>query len=60
MIVGGGNVGLEVASTLEDRESRVSRQNDRAGAAPAPKCAAEALERTIVLNGDGLDSRELC
>ena len=54
VIVGGGNVGLEVVRTLEERESRVRAkiiERDR-------KCAefaAEALERTIVLHGDGLD-----
>jgi len=55
VIVGGGNVGLEVAKTLEERESRVRAkivERDRRCA----EVAAEALERTIVLNGDGLDA----
>ena len=54
VIVGGGNVGLTVASTLEGRTKRVRAkviEKDR-------KCAeraADLLERTIVLNGDGLN-----
>jgi trk system potassium uptake protein TrkA len=55
VIVGGGNVGLAVAQQLEERESRVRAkviESDRARA----EFAAEALERTIVLNGDGLDA----
>lgn len=55
VIVGGGNVGLEVARTLEERESRVRAkiiERDRGCA----ERAAEALEKTIVLNGDGLDA----
>jgi len=54
VIVGGGNVGLTVAQALETRESRVRAkviERDRACA----ERAAEALERTIVLHGDGLD-----
>lgn len=55
VIVGGGNVGLEVAKTLEERKSRIRAkviERDRRIA----ERAAEMLERTIVLNGDGLDS----
>jgi len=55
VIVGGGNVGLAVAKTLESGQSRVRAkviERDRKIA----EHAAEALERTIVLNGDGLDS----
>ncbi|WP_170580630.1 Trk system potassium transporter TrkA [Ruegeria arenilitoris] len=55
VIVGGGNVGLEVARTLEEREGRIRAkviERDRRCA----ELAAESLERTIVLNGDGLDS----
>ncbi|WP_425090287.1 Trk system potassium transporter TrkA [Tropicimonas sp. S265A] len=58
IIVGGGNVGLSVARTLEKREHRVRVkmiERDRARA----EYAADALERTIVLNGDGLDSELL-
>lgn len=55
VIVGGGNVGLEVAKTLEDQETRIRSkviERDRSSA----ERAAEELERTIVLNGDGLDA----
>ncbi|WP_282095500.1 Trk system potassium transporter TrkA [Epibacterium ulvae] len=54
VLVGGGNVGLEVAKALEAQTVRTRVkviERDR-------KCAeraAEGLERTIVLNGDGLD-----
>lgn len=55
VIIGGGNVGLAVASALESGPERVrSKVIER-----SRKCAeraAEALERTIVLHGDGLDS----
>ncbi len=55
VIVGGGNVGLTVAKDLEKNAQRIRVkviERER-------KCAeraAEALERTIVLHGDGLDS----
>ncbi|MEL7090347.1 MAG: Trk system potassium transporter TrkA [Pseudomonadota bacterium] len=54
VLVGGGNVGLAVAKALETRTNRVrakmiERSRERA------ERAAEELERTIVLNGDGLD-----
>jgi len=55
VIVGGGNVGLEVAAELERKEGRIRAkviERDRKTA----ERAAESLERTIVLNGDGLDS----
>lgn len=55
VIVGGGNVGLGVAKALEARTERVrvkviekNRQN--------AEDAADVLDRTIVLNGDGLDA----
>ncbi len=54
VMVGGGNVGLAVATELETRADRVRAkviEKDRKRA----EIAAEALERTIVLNGDGLD-----
>ncbi|MBP0481907.1 Trk system potassium transporter TrkA [Sagittula salina] len=54
VIVGGGNVGLAVARRLEKRSERVRAkviERDRKVA----EHAAEALERTIVLHGDGLD-----
>jgi trk system potassium uptake protein TrkA len=54
VLIGGGNVGLAVAQALERRADRVrvkviERNRKRAEA------AADALERTIVLNGDGMD-----
>ena len=55
VIVGGGNVGLTVAKSLEDQASRIRVkviERDRSCA----ERAAEALERTIVLHGDGLDA----
>ncbi|MFC7703425.1 Trk system potassium transporter TrkA [Plastorhodobacter daqingensis] len=54
VIIGGGNVGLAVAQALERRTNRVRVkmiEKDRARA----ERAADALERTIVLNGDGMD-----
>ena len=54
VIIGGGNVGLAVAQALERREDRIRAkviEKDRGRA----EIAADALERTIVLNGDGLD-----
>ncbi|WP_370304293.1 Trk system potassium transporter TrkA [Pseudooceanicola sp.] len=53
VVVGGGNVGLTVARALEKRRLRTKViERSRANA----ERAAEALERTIVLHGDGLDS----
>ncbi len=54
VIVGGGNVGLAVAKELETRAIRVRAkviEFDRARA----EAAADTLERTIVLHGDGMD-----
>ncbi len=54
VIIGGGNVGLAVAQGLESRTERIRAkviERDRAVA----ERAADALERTIVLHGDGLD-----
>ncbi|TCP63369.1 trk system potassium uptake protein TrkA [Rhodovulum bhavnagarense] len=54
VIIGGGNVGLSVAQALERQEHRIRAkviEYDRRRA----EMAADALERTIVLNGDGLD-----
>ncbi|SFP60316.1 Trk system potassium transporter TrkA [Tranquillimonas alkanivorans] len=53
VIVGGGNVGLAVARALETRTERVRAkviEKDRRCA----ERAADELERTIVLHGDGL------
>ncbi|MFO7771874.1 Trk system potassium transporter TrkA [Roseovarius gahaiensis] len=55
VIVGGGNIGLAVAQACEARGARTRTkviERDRRNA----ERAADALERTIVLNGDGLDS----
>ncbi|GAB4301805.1 MAG: Trk system potassium transporter TrkA [Roseovarius sp.] len=54
VIVGGGNVGLAVAQAIEGRgrhtrAKMIERDRKRA------ERAAETLERTIVLHGDGLD-----
>ncbi|MBM1218831.1 Trk system potassium transporter TrkA [Ponticoccus sp. SC2-23] len=55
VIIGGGNVGLGVATALEARTVRprvkvIERSRQRA------ERAADALDRTIVLHGDGLDA----
>jgi trk system potassium uptake protein TrkA len=56
VIIGGGNIGLSVAQALESRQGKKTKakviERDRRSA----ERAAEILERTIVLNGDGLDS----
>lgn len=54
VIVGGGNVGLAVARHLETQPERVRVKMIERNRACAEH-AADALERTIVLNGDGLD-----
>ncbi|RVV99841.1 Trk system potassium transporter TrkA [Mesobaculum littorinae] len=54
VIVGGGNVGLAVARALETRTERVRARIIEIDRAKAER-AADALERTIVLNGDGLN-----
>ncbi|MFQ5621979.1 MAG: Trk system potassium transporter TrkA [Paracoccaceae bacterium] len=54
IIIGAGSVGLTVAKTLEKSGSKLRAkliERDRSCA----ERAADALERTIVLNGDGLD-----
>lgn len=58
VIIGAGNVGLGVARSLEARTERVRVkviERDRGRA----ELAADSLERTIVLNGDGLDANIL-
>ena len=55
VLIGGGNVGLMVARELESRAERVRAKVIEKNR----KCAehaAEALEKTIVLHGDGLDA----
>ena len=54
VIIGGGNVGLAVAQALERRTDRVRAKIIERSREQAER-AADALERTIVLNGDGLD-----
>ena len=58
VIIGGGNVGFTVAKHLENRSSRIRAkviEIDRENA----EYAAELLEKTIVLHGDGLDAEML-
>ncbi|MEY8831067.1 Trk system potassium transporter TrkA [Sedimentitalea sp. XS_ASV28] len=55
VIVGGGNVGLTVAKTLEKRQKRTRAKVIERNRKSA-EVAADALERTIVLHGDGLDA----
>ncbi|MGR3434878.1 MAG: Trk system potassium transporter TrkA, partial [Shimia sp.] len=55
VILGGGNVGLAVARALETRPDRIRAkvvEKDRRIA----ERAADTLEKTIVLHGDGLDA----
>ena len=55
VVIGGGNVGLGVARALENRPERLRVkmiERDRRAA----ERAADQLDRTIVLNGDGLDA----
>jgi len=54
IIIGGGNVGLEVAQNLEKGEGRMRVKLIEKNRKTA-ETAADALERTIVLHGDGLD-----
>lgn len=54
VIIGGGNVGLGVARALEARTDRVRAKIIEKNRARAER-AADSLERTIVLNGDGMD-----
>ncbi len=54
IVIGGGNVGLDVAQNLEKGEGRMRVKLIERNRAVAEK-AADALERTIVLHGDGLD-----
>jgi trk system potassium uptake protein TrkA len=55
VLVGGGNVGLTVAQHLEAGPQRIRTKVIEKNRRCAER-AAEALERTIVLNGDGLDA----
>ncbi|MEC3860988.1 Trk system potassium transporter TrkA [Mesobacterium sp. TK19101] len=58
VIIGGGNVGLMVARELESRADRVRVKVIERNRKVAEH-AAEALERTIVLHGDGLNTELL-
>lgn len=58
LIVGGGNVGLTVAQRLESGPDRVRVRVIESSRARA-EAAADALNRTIVLNGDGLSAELL-
>ena len=58
VLIGGGHIGLSIAKSLEQQEHRtrakiIEKNRDIA------EFAASELERTIVLNGDGLDARLL-
>lgn len=55
VIIGGGNVGLSVARALETRVDRIRVKVIERNRKQA-EIAADALERTIVLHGDGLDA----
>ncbi|MEM8803730.1 MAG: Trk system potassium transporter TrkA [Pseudomonadota bacterium] len=54
VVVGGGNVGLAVAQALEGRAERVRARVIERSRVCAER-AADTLERTIVLHGDGLN-----
>ncbi len=54
IIIGGGNVGLFVAQALEKGPHKVRAKVIEKNRSRA-ELVADALERTIVLNGDGLD-----
>ncbi len=58
VIIGGGNIGLAVARKLEERGKRTRTKVIERERGCAER-AAEVLERTIVLHGDGLDSQLL-
>ncbi|CUH62906.1 Trk system potassium uptake protein TrkA [Thalassovita gelatinovora] len=55
VIIGGGNVGLSVALALEEQTDRIRAKVIERSRKIAEK-AADTLERTIVLHGDGLDA----
>lgn len=54
LIIGAGNIGLNVAQKLEAAERRVRVKIIERDRTRAEK-AADALKRTVVLHGDGLD-----
>ncbi|MEC7761008.1 MAG: Trk system potassium transporter TrkA [Pseudomonadota bacterium] len=58
VILGGGNVGRAVAEALETRTDRVRAKIIELDRATAER-AADALERTVVLHGNGMDKELL-
>jgi len=54
VIIGGGNVGLAVAEALEARQTRTRAKVIELNRGVAEH-AADALERTVVLHGNGMD-----
>ncbi len=58
VILGGGNVGLAVAKKLEKHAWRIRAKVIEKNRVCAER-AADALERTVVLHGDGLDQELL-
>jgi trk system potassium uptake protein TrkA len=56
VLIGGGNVGRMVAQKLEALPGRAIRAKMIEWDRKIAEVSAEALERTIVLNGDGLDA----
>ncbi|PIE12734.1 MAG: Trk system potassium transporter TrkA [Rhodobacterales bacterium] len=58
LLIGGGNVGLAVARALEQDKDRIRVKVIERNRKIA-EVAAESLERTIVLHGDGLDANLL-
>ncbi|WP_421704408.1 Trk system potassium transporter TrkA [Aliiroseovarius sp.] len=55
VILGGGNVGLAVAQALESRTDRIRAKVVELNRDVA-EVAADALERTVVLHGDGMSN----
>ncbi|TQS72798.1 Trk system potassium transporter TrkA [Rhodobacteraceae bacterium] len=58
VIIGGGNVGLAVAKALEERSGK-TRTKIIEGSRARAELAADTLERTIVLHGDGMSAELL-
>ncbi len=58
VIAGGGNIGLYVARTIEQRQSRTKVKMIEANRERAV-AAADQLRRTVVLNGSALDQKLL-
>ena len=58
VLIGGGHVGLSIAKSLEQKTNRTRAKIIEKNRKIA-ELAANELEKTIVLNGDGLDTRLL-